>query len=88
MIKEVSSEDKPHKCGACKQGMGNVMVRKLPCGCVLHLKCIQCWFAVRKSCPGCEVGFKLVKTPRREDSNTKGVDYFPIWENDGYFNFI
>jgi hypothetical protein len=76
------------KCGACKEEMGNVMVRQLPCGCVLHLKCLQRWFAVRKCCPCCGVDFKLIKIPRRQGASAKGADYFPVWDNDGYFNFI
>jgi len=88
-VGKVSSEDTKHKCGACKEEkIGNVMSRKLPCGCVLHLKCIQRWFAVRKTCPGCAVDFKLVKIPRRQDASAKGIDYYPIWSDDGYFNFI
>jgi hypothetical protein len=38
-VSKVSSEGS--KCGACKEEMGNMMVRKPPCGCVLHLKCLQ-----------------------------------------------
>ncbi|KAE9380578.1 hypothetical protein N431DRAFT_498411 [Stipitochalara longipes BDJ] len=86
--REVGSEDKVKKCGACKDEMGNVMVKKLPCGCVLHLKCLQRWFAVKKCCPGCAVGFKLVKIPKRPDASAKWGDYYPIWKDDGYFNFI
>jgi hypothetical protein len=75
------------KCGACQGEMGNVMVRRLPCGCVLHLRCVQRWFAVRKHGPCCGVEFKLVKIPKREDSKLQ-VGEYPIWEDDGYFNFI
>jgi hypothetical protein len=74
-------------CGACKNKMGNVMVRRLPCGCVLHLRCVQRWFAERKNCPGCGVLFKLVKIPRREDHKSQSGEY-PIWKDDEGFNFI
>jgi hypothetical protein len=74
-------------CEACKGEMGNVMVRRLPCGCVLHLRCAQRWFAVRKNCPGCGVEFKLVKIPRRADQKLQSVEY-PIWEDERGYSFI
>lgn len=78
------------RCGACKGETGNVMVRRLPCGCVLHLKCIQRRFASSKECPDCGVGFKLVKIPKREDrgGKGKGEDCYPVWEDDCSFSFI
>jgi len=83
-------KERERKCGACHAEMGNVMVRRLPCECVLHLQCIRRCFAGGKDCPGCGVGFKLVKIPRREDQSgkEKGEDYYPIWEDDRYVNFI
>jgi hypothetical protein len=74
-------------CGACKDEMGNVMVRRLPCGCVLHLRCVQRWFTARKKGPGCGVEFKLVKIPRREDQKWQSSEW-PIWEDDRGYNFI
>ena len=86
---KVSPEDKTHKCGGCnEEDIGRVMARRLPCGCVLHLKCIQRWFAIKKNCPRCGVGFNLMKIPRRQDASAKGTDLSPVWEDDGYFNFI
>jgi hypothetical protein len=75
------------KCGACHGEMGNVMVRKLPCECVLHLRCVQRSFAVRKRCPCCEVEFNMVKIPEKEDLKLQ-VGEYPIWGDGGYFNFI
>ena len=70
-------------------GGGNVVfvMRRCPCGGVLHLKCIQRWLAIGKYCPRCGVRFKLAKVPRPDSAKGKGGQY-PLWEDDGYFNFI
>ena len=82
---EVSSWEK--KCRACHQEMKKGSARRLPCGCILDNKCIRSWFSLKKSCCCCGVDFKLIKIPRREDTDFV-PKYYPMWEDDdGYSKF-